>query len=211
MPFTPFLHTHKLVVTLFILIYLIKAILLLMNGNSFDKFIKFIRIPEMIISALFFITGLYMLTQIADFTTLFAIKLSFVVIVLPLAIFAYKKRNKLLAIITVLVLITVYGLAEMHKAQFAKKVELTETVVVDDDENYDRVAHGKALYEVQCIVCHGEDGKAQRSGAKDITITTLSDEEIIAVIKNGKNTMPAMGAIFDERELNALVAYIKTL
>jgi mono/diheme cytochrome c family protein len=182
-----------------------------MNGNSLDKFIKFIRIPEMIISALFFITGLYMLTQIAEFTTLFAIKLSLVVIVLPLAIFAYKKRNKLLAVITVLVLITVYGLAEMHKAQFAKKVELRETVVVDDDENYDRVAHGKALYEVQCIVCHGDDGKAQRSGAKDITITTLSDEEIIAVIKNGKNTMPAMGAIFDERELNALVAYIKTL
>ena len=212
MPFVAFYHTHKLVVTLFILIYLIKTILLLMgNREALDKFNRKIKIPEMIVSALFFITGLIMLNKIADFTTLFAIKLSLVVIVIPVAVIAFKNYNKMLAILTLVLLISIYGLAEIYKAQFAKKHEPVAVVTDPANANYNITEHGKALFNAQCTICHGSDGKANLSGAKDLTLSTLSDDEIIKTIKTGKNAMPKMANIYNEQELKALVEYLKSL
>lgn len=212
MPFVAFYHTHKLVVTLFILIYLIKAILLLFgNKATLEKFNKRIRIPEMIISTLFLVTGVFMLTRIADFNLFFGIKLSLVALSIVVGIVAYKRYNKLLGIFTVLLLIMAYGLAEMYKAQFGKKHEIAEVIVDPTSSNYSLNAHGEALYNAQCIVCHGEDGKANLSGAKDLTISEKTEDEMLLIIKNGKNTMPAMGNIYTDQELKALTNYVKTL
>ena len=144
MPFVAFYHTHKLVVVLFILIYLIKAILLLSNTESLKKFNKIIKIPEIVISTLLFITGLFMLSQIADFSILFATKLLVVVITLPIAVIAYRKQNKVLAVLSVFLLISVYGMAEMYKAQFAKKQSIEAAVVDPSAEGYNIEEHGKA-------------------------------------------------------------------
>ena len=112
MPFVAFYHTHKLVVVLFLLIYLIKTILLLSNKkDALDKFSKIIKIPEMVIAALFFITGITMLMQIADFNLLFTIKLTLVIASIPLAVAAFRKYNKLFAILSLLFLISAYGIA----------------------------------------------------------------------------------------------------
>ena len=124
MPFVALYHTHKLVVVLFILIYLTKAILLLMGNNEIlNKFNKKIKIPEMVVSALLFITGIIMLNNIADFNLIFTIKLTMVVAAIPVAVIAYKKYNKLLAILSLIMLISAYGLAEIFKAQFGKRKE----------------------------------------------------------------------------------------
>ena len=51
MPFVALYHTHKLVVVLFLLIYLIKTILLVANKtDALEKFKKITKIPEMIVS-----------------------------------------------------------------------------------------------------------------------------------------------------------------
>jgi len=212
MPFVAFYHTHKLVVVLFILIYLVKAILLLIgNKDILDKFNKKIKIPEMIVSALLFITGIIMLTKIADFTFLFSIKLALVITSIPVAVIAYKKYNKLLAVLALLMLISAYGLAEMFKAQFGKKQDITQVVSNPTAEGYDITSHGKALFEAQCIICHGSDGKASYSGAKDLTLSKKTEGEIIETITNGKNTMPKMKDIYNEQELKALAQYVKSL
>ncbi len=210
MPFVAFYHTHKLVVTLFVLIYLVKAILLLLgNKEALARFNKLVKIPEMVISLLFFATGLVMLSRIANFNTLFAIKLTLVVLAIPLAVMAYRKASKVMAVLAVLLLFSAYGLAEMYKAQFAKKHEVTNVVTDPQAANYDLYKHGEALFKAQCTVCHGDDGKASLSGAKDLTLSTKNDAEIEAIIKNGKNTMPKMANIYNEQELKALVAYVK--
>lgn len=41
------------------------------------------------------------------------------------------------------------------------------------------------LYINHCSICHGDDGKLGFSGARDLTQTLLSQEEVIAVIKYG--------------------------
>ena len=212
MPFVAFYHTHKLVVILFILIYLVKAILLLMgNKDTLNTFNKKVKIPEMIVSALLFITGIVMLNQIADFNLLFTIKLTLVISAIPVAIIAYKKYNKLLAVLAIIMLIAAYGLAEVFKAQFGKRHEVMEVVTDTANEEYNITVHGAALFTAQCIVCHGADGKASFSGAKDLTLSTKSPDEIIETINNGKNTMPGMAKIYNEQELKALGDYVKSL
>ncbi len=212
MPFVAFYHTHKLVVTLFILIYLIKAILLLMgNKEILTKFNRIIKVPEMIVSALFFITGLIMLNKIADFTVLFAIKLIMVIGAIPVAVIAYKKYNKVLAVLSIVMLIAAYGLAEMYRAQFGKKHEVSQVIDDATDPQYDLTTHGKALFSAQCVICHGDDGKANFSGAKDLTLIATTDEKIIEAIKNGKNAMPKMEKIYNEQELKALANYVQSL
>ena len=212
MPFVALYHTHKLVVVLFILIYLTKATLLLMGNNEIlNKFNKKIKVPEMIVSALLFITGIIMLNNIADFNLIFTIKLTMVVAAIPVAVIAYKKYNKLLAILSLIMLISAYGLAEIFKAQFGKRKEVTEVVTDPTSNEYNATVHGAALFTAQCIVCHGADGKASFSGAKDLTLSVKSNEEIIETIKSGKNTMPKMGSIYSEQELKALADYVTSL
>jgi len=212
MPFVAFYHTHKLVVVLFILIYLIKAILLFMgNKDSLAKFTKKIKIPEMIVSALLFITGIAMLANLAEFTTLFMIKLLAVITAIPVAVIAYKKYNKLLGVLAVVLLISAYGLAEVYRAQFGKKVAVENVITDPTVSGYSIESHGEALYKVQCAVCHGSDGKANLSGAKDLTISTKTEAQVIEIIKNGKNAMPKMGGIYNDQELKALNSYIMSL
>ena len=142
---------------------------------------------------------------------MFTIKLTLVIGAIPIAVIAYKKYNKLLAVLAIIMLISAYGLAEMFKAQFGKRHEITAVVTDPGNSEYNVTVHGAALYTAQCIVCHGTDGTASFSGAKDLTLSTKSADEIIETIKNGKNTMPKMADIYNEQELKALADYVKSL
>ena len=99
----------------------------------------------------------------------------------------------------------------MFKAQFGKRQEVVEVITDPANEQYNITVHGAALFTAQCIVCHGADGKASFSGAKDLSLSTKSADEIIETIKNGKNTMPKMANIYSQQELKALADYVKSL
>lgn len=211
MMFTALYHTHRLVVTLFVLIYLIKTFLLLIGSTGgLVKFSKFIRIPEMVISLLFLVTGGFMVMHVANFGFLFVVKLVFVLAAIPTAIIAFRKEKKLLGLISLLLLFGAYGLAEIHKSQFGNRKAFTEEVITSPDaSNYDLSLHGKALFNAQCAVCHGTDGSAGLSGAKNLKKSQMTNEQILDIINHGKNTMPPMEGKYDEQELKALVKYVK--
>ncbi len=61
-------------------------------------------------------------------------------------------------------------------------------------------------------MCHGGDGKLAAAGAKDLSITQNTLEEIKATIINGKNTMPAADVTPEEAEViaNYVVTVIKS-
>lgn len=213
MLFTALYHTHKLVVLLFAAIYIIKTILLLVGStDGLDKFTKFIKIPEMIISLLFLLTGGYLIMDIAAFDILFILKLVFVFTAIPLAIIGFKKKKKLFALISIFLIIGAYGMAEIHKSKMGKRHDFKEEVITDPQaQNYVLNLHGKALYNAQCMVCHGEDGTAALSGAKNLHTSLKTDAEIDTIIKTGKNTMPKIKPEFDTQELKALLEYVKEL
>lgn len=70
----------------------------------------------------------------------------------------------------------------------------------------------KDLYTLYCASCHGMDGKLGGSGSKDLSKSTLSDTEMIHIITNGKNNMPAMkDVIQDPAKIKNLAEFVKTL
>lgn len=70
----------------------------------------------------------------------------------------------------------------------------------------------KDLYTLNCASCHGMDGKLGGSGSKDLSKSTLSDEEMIDIITNGKNNMPAMkDVIQDPSKIKNIAEFVKTL
>ncbi len=213
MMFTALYHSHKLVVLLFAAIYLIKTILLLVGStNGLDKFSKFIKVPEMIISFLFLATGAYLIMDISSFDFLFILKMVLVVSSIPIAIIGFKKKKKLFALLSVFLIIGAYGLAEVRKAKIGKRHYFTEEVITNPSaSNYVLNLHGKALYNAQCMICHGADGSAGLSGAKDLQSNTKTTIEIAQIINKGKNTMPKMEGKLSKQEMLALVSYVNSL
>ena len=190
------LHTHYLVVTLFLLLYVVKTILLLSDKKELlARFTKATRIGEMVVSVLFLITGIYLMTQMPAVPALIWIKLVLVFASIPLAIVGFKRSNKILATLSLVMIIASFGLAE---ASHNKKLKADNTGISMDD--------GKALYENTCATCHGADGRLGLSGAKDLSATLLDPEGIKTVILHGKGMMPA--AQVNEQQADAIAAYV---
>ena len=78
---------------------------------------------------------------------------------------------------------------------------------------------GEKLYASKCAACHGPDGKGQTAMGKsnklrDLAspdVQKLSEEELSAIISNGKNKMPAYGKSLKPDQIKELVAYLRTL
>ena len=103
--------THKIVVTIFLLIYLVKTFLFLRNNaEGLLKFNKATKMVERLVSVLFLATGIYLLLQAPELGTLFYIKLIFVFASIPLAVIGFKKSNKALVILSFLLILGAYGL-----------------------------------------------------------------------------------------------------
>jgi len=210
--YTGFFHTHKLAVTLFLLIYIIKLILILSNKEKLEKFTKVIKIPEMIISFLFLATGIYLLINAAEITTIMIVKYLLVFAAIPLAIIGFKKSKKPLAFVAVLLIIGAYGLSEVNRGKKSQRKEIAASIETNQAaESYDVLAHGKALYLSQCALCHGDSGKKGLSGAKDLSISEQTKVEMHELIANGKNSMPAYGKNFSREEIDAVIEYVETL
>jgi mono/diheme cytochrome c family protein len=203
--YTGLLHTHKLVVVLFLLHYLIKTVLLVLNKNeALEKYSKPTRIPEMVISALFLLTGVAMLVLGADVSNLLMVKIAAVLASIPLAVIGFKKKNKALAVLSLLLIVTGYGLAEMSRAKRGKVV--VDTSKVDGG----LIAIGKTVYTQECQNCHGAGGDAMLAGAKNLKVTVLNHDEIISIIRNGKNTMAAYKSLSDE-QVEGVTLYVESL
>lgn len=195
-------HTHILSVILFLAIYLIKTVLLLMNKNeALAKFTKGVKVPEMIISTLFLATGVYMMTQLPEIKSLLIIKIVAVVVSIPLAIIGFKKQNKALAVVSLLLIITAYGLAEMSKKQKSKSMDAIS----------ESTSNGQEIYNASCTTCHGADGKLNLMGAKDLSVSTMDLNARIEIVKNGKNAMTPFGTMLTEEQIKAVAEYTETL
>ena len=202
-------YTHLISVNLFLLIYLIKTILLLANKNEgLAKFIKIVKVPEMIISTLFLVSGVYMLMQFGT-TKFLIIKICMVLFAIPIAIIGFKKSNKIFAIISLLLIVGAYGLAEINKMK-SGNATVDPSIANTADPNYDIVKHGEAIYLANCQSCHGIGGM-NGAGGTDLTISQITHEAKVERVKNGAAPMFAFKDQLSEQEINAVVSYVETL
>ena len=133
----------------------------------------------------------------------FHIKMTAVVIGIIIAIIAFKKKNKPLVIISLLIFIGIYGYTEMAAAGLTKGrtgLNISDT----------KTLTGVEIYTNYCVSCHGENGKKSLGGAKDLSISELSEEERIKIITNGKNNMRGYKSLGQEK-IKKVASYVKSL
>lgn len=214
---------HWLSVLSFLILYIYKLILLIANKiGNLDNFSKKFRIPEIIISLLFLITGIILITNTGNTSNFLWTKLVMVFASIPIGIIGFKKHKKSLAILCVLLIVASYGMAEANKGVSKKKLRAAlqntpmpkiENNVKDSTqtEQYKKqsVEYGKQLYTAACINCHGENGDLGKSGAKSLIKTSLNDQEKAMLIQRGKGIMPAYSSLSDA-QVQAIVQYINT-
>ena len=192
--------THFVVVTIFFLLYLIKTLLLLANKKqALAAFGKKMKVPEMIISTLFLLSGIYLMFQIPEIKPLLIIKITIVFLSIPLAVIGFKKENKGLAALAFILVLAAFGIGEMMKN---KKAVVSEKAV-----NTDGSINGQELYLMNCTSCHGENGKAKIAGASDLSVTQLSNDSIAGIVLKGRNNMGRIDGLSAE-QAQAIAAYI---
>lgn len=83
-------------------------------------------------------------------------------------------------------------------------------------------ANGKEIFQAQCAPCHGDGGKGDGAGAiafdpkpSDLTdadrMGELTDDELMAILKEGRGGMPGFSAIIEQEELEAVLRYVRSL
>ena len=80
-----------------------------------------------------------------------------------------------------------------------------------DSPSAEVLAAGKTVFTTYCVVCHGEDGKLGLNGAKDMTVSTLTREEMVTQVTKGKGAMAAYESILKYDEIQAVVDYVRSL
>jgi mono/diheme cytochrome c family protein len=219
--YTGILHSHTLVVVLFVLLYLIKTILLFTSESKLAAFTKRTKIAEMVISTLFLLTGVYLAFNAPSVGVgnWFWIKMGAVFASIPVAIIAFKRKIKPMALLAMALMLYAYGVSEtkspkMNKADYFSELAGPGKLATDQfdpmSDTYDIVGHGQALYINNCVVCHGEDGALGAGGSKNLQLSMKDKYEMATIILNGKNGMPAFKGYLSNEEVMATVAYIKT-
>jgi uncharacterized membrane protein SirB2 len=211
--YTGMLHTHVLTVVLFMLIFLVKLVLLLLNRDTaLARVTRVTKVPHIIISTLFVATGIYLAVNSGWIAVgnWFWIKLVIVALSIPLGVIAMKRRSKVLALLTFVALVYVYGMSETRSATFDKAGAL----IAKDaflPETDDPLVLGEALFLNNCVVCHGVDGNRGLSGSPLLTESTLTEAEVLDRIANGKGNMPAYKDALSPEQIDALAGYVLTL
>jgi len=205
---------HLISVNIFLLLYVIKTILLFSSTTNLEKFIKATKVFEMIVSITFLVTGIWLLFILGAVKMLMIIKFILVFASIPIAVIAFKRRKKVMAVIALLLIVGAYGMSEAAKKKpfIAAKVEV--------NGNADEIAKlGIKTYVANCAMCHGKDGKKMYREATDLSISRLDQASIELVVregttgalKRGQVKMPAFAATLSEEEIVAVSAYVQTL
>lgn len=199
---------HIWSVMLFVVIYLVKTILLFSNESMLDRFSRLTKVPEMIVSFVFLVSGIWLFVQIGGVKSLHIVKLVVVVAAIPLAVMGFKRKKKPIALLSFLLIITAYGMAEMAK----KKPFIAKSVVITMDDG-SSLTHGKRIYFENCVFCHGENGDKSYRGAPNLKETSLQIEAIQLVVSEGvKGAMPMPSYSFlSEQDIADVAMYVSNM
>lgn len=214
MPYVGFLHMHTTVVILYLLFFLYKCILLFADQKErLEKFNRSSRVwGNMILPTLFLVLGviLWIKNPSVGNESWFIGKLVIMLAAIALGVVAFKKFNKGLAAISLLMFIYIYGVSETKSLTF-KKPNINEKV--EDKGAGNEIETGREIYlQADCKTCHGDDGKLQLMNAPDLTKTDASPEYMKNIIRDGKGTMPGHSKeSLNDENLNKLIIYLQSI
>jgi mono/diheme cytochrome c family protein len=176
-----------------------------------DRFKKRTFIPEMIVSTLMLLTGigLAVMSGAVRHGYWFPVKLAAVLIAVPLGIVAFKRMNKILAVVPMVLFIYIF--AESGSKQIFLQQPRREVLVATQPlDPASILVAGKQVFVQQCQYCHGEKGNLKRSGAKDLALSKLDLQATKQLIMNGKGNMPKFVDLLTPAEIDVVAAYVQT-
>lgn len=200
-----FIHTVS--VMIFLLTYVIKTILLFSSKSLLGKYSSFTKVPEMILSFLFLVSGVWLFIIIGGIKYMQIIKLIFVLAAIPIAVVGFKKHNKGLALFSLMLIIGAYGISEMSK----NKNFIPKTTAALTADNL-TTSNGALIFHQNCVFCHGEDGKKMYRNAPDLSLSYLSEDAIIQSVREGsKGKMPPYQHILSDENIEAVSKFVTSL
>lgn len=195
-------HLHVTVVMMLLLFVLFKTILLVANkGELLDRIRAKTKVVDIIIGILVLATGIYLTTLKLNVEPYLWIKILLVLVAIPLGIIGLKNHKKPLAILSLILIIYVFGVGETQSYKFKR-----DPVVITDNDR-----PGQEIYQKLCIECHGDDGKKGLFKAPDITVSILKEAEMKERILQGKGIMRGYEHELNNMQVDALIEYITTL
>jgi mono/diheme cytochrome c family protein/uncharacterized membrane protein SirB2 len=223
-----FLHLHVTVVVLFMLFFGYKLILLLANKKeALASFRQKTKVVDMILGGLILITGGYLLYALQSLAPYLIGKILLTFVAIALGIISMKKENKILGILTMLIFVYNFGVAETNSLTFQKEKLVIQPIPKEAKSGVDTIStpaneildqnkqtalkNGEAIFTQVCAACHGQDGKLGVGGAKDLTQSKLNHSEVIQMISKGKGLMQPYDGVLSEQEIEAVADYIEGL
>lgn len=199
---------HIWSVMLFVVIYLVKTVLLFSNESMLDRFSRVTKVPEMIVSFVFLVSGIWLFVMVGGVKTLQIVKLVIVAAAIPLAVLGFKRKKKSVALLSFILIIAAYGMAEMSK----KKPFIAKSVIITTDDG-SAMTHGKRIYFENCVFCHGENGDKSYRGAPNLQQTSLPAEAIQLVVSEGvKGAMPMPSYSFlSDEDIADVALYVSNM
>lgn len=198
---------HGISVMLFLLTYVIKTVLLFTSKAMLERYSKVTKVPEMIISTLFLVTGIWLFVLLGGIKVLHIIKLIFVFLSIPIAVIGFKKQNKGLALLSLVLIVGAYGMAEASK----NKPFIPAKVAITGDATSEAGLGAKVYFE-NCAFCHGTDGKKMYRGAKDLTQTQFGFDDVQQMVRDGsKGKMPGYTAVLSDQNIVAVANYVQSM
>lgn len=70
---------------------------------------------------------------------------------------------------------------------------------------------GQVVFVQHCKLCHGAKGDLGLSGAANLKISLLTQDEIKHVVTNGRKAMPAWGQQLTPEQINQVSEYVLSL
>ncbi len=92
-------------------------------------------------------------------------------------------------------------------------------MAAEKDSPAKEAAEGRKTFDAKCKSCHGPDGKADTTMAKNLKIRAFESKEVqeqskealYKTIEDGKGKMPSYKGKLNKDQINDLVDYIKSL
>lgn len=78
-------------------------------------------------------------------------------------------------------------------------------------EDKEPISPGESIFRSECVMCHGRDGKLKMSGAKDLAKSTLTKEEMNAIITHGRGGMIGFGTTLSKKQIEEVVDHVRTM
>lgn len=208
---TGMLHTHNLVVSLYLLQLLVRVVMMVAaSPTTVEKYVKAMRVPHIVLSILMVATGTFLMFRTPGGTQPYIlVKLLLVLASIPLGVIGSKRKSVALTAFAFLLLAGTMVIAYTKPAFLRSS---SSTAVKGSKEGLDmtKVKAGQPLYELRCTLCHGADGAAGFQKAADLSASKMADADILTIIKNGKGVMPPNSDL-GEAEVEQVKEYVKYL